>query len=209
MIVHWKFLLETCIVGSGANYVREAFNVLDALTSDCVLPPHMKFLTKYYCNVIVSDHQNASCRPADHVLEEQNMIVKDLIRHSDGKWSIPFLDYMSLAAIACRTTQQRFSRRLHPDRYQSSKHTDGDISNELKNAAKALAADFARAPSDVVFSQEGIKSIDPKYYEADYIASRVKTHWQHVRVERGQVMSTAVAPIDGCDCYGCVVGAKQ
>ena len=113
---------------------------------------------------------------------------------------------MSLVAIACRTAQRQFDKQLHPGRYQASTHTDGDFSNELKNAAKALAIDFAQTGTEVAFSSEGIKVIDSKYYEADYIAGRIKNHWQHVRLERGQVMSEAVTPLESCDCSHCVFG---
>ena len=52
VLFHWKCLLETCIAGSEANYVREAVNVLDALTSNCVLPPHIKYLAKHYSDEV-------------------------------------------------------------------------------------------------------------------------------------------------------------
>ena len=113
---------------------------------------------------------------------------------------------MSLAGIVCRTAQHQFNQQLRPNQYNASTHTDGDISSELKNAAKALAADFARADADVLFSSEGIKTIDPKDYGTEYMTNRIKNHWQHVLMERGQVMSEAVTALDGCDCSYCALG---
>ena len=207
VLFHWKCLLETCIAGYEANYVREAVNVLDALTSNCVLPPHIKYLAKHYRNVIISDGPSAPCRPADHVLEEQNMVVKDLIRRSDGKWSIRFLDDMALAAISSRRTLNNVTRFWHPKRHVSSRHTDGDLTTELKNAQQAMVSEFGRA--DVVFSSEGIDIIEDRYRDPDYIARRIQNHWFHLRVERGQVMADAVTSLDDCTCERmCFVSIK-
>ena len=160
MIRYWKFLLQTCIHGTEANYVKESVSLLDAITSQYVLPPHLRYLATHFRNVIISDRPGAPCRPVDHVLEEYNMLIKDLIRRSDGKWSMRFLNNMSLAATATKSAQGNLLRYLHPDQYRSTNHTTGDLTSELKNALAQLRVGNG---SVAAFSGANVTTIDPKF----------------------------------------------
>ena len=69
-----------------------------------------------------------------------------------------------------------------------------------------MMSDFARV--DVAFSSQGIDAIEAKFHEPDYIAGRVKDHWYHLQVERGQVMMEPVAGLERCECELCVARPK-
>ncbi|ORZ39329.1 hypothetical protein BCR44DRAFT_316320 [Catenaria anguillulae PL171] len=201
VLTYWKLLLQTCIHGTEANYVKEAVNLLDAMSSKHVLPPQLRYLAKHFRNVIISDRPGAPCRPLDHILEEYNMLIKDLIRRSDGKWSPRFLNTMSLAATTTKSAQGDILRYLHPDQYRSTSHTAGDLTSELKNALAQLRTENQ---SILTFSGANVTTIDPKFQSEEYITGRIKNHLYHLRVERGQTMASATQVLATCDCELCV-----
>ena len=129
------------------------------------------------------------------------MLIKDLIRRSDGKWSMRFLNNMSLAATATKSAQGNLLRYLHPDQYRSTNHTTGDLTSELKNALAQLRVGNG---SVAAFSGANVTTIDSKFQAVDYVTGRIKNDLYHLPVERGQITATATRDLGSCACELCV-----